>query len=115
MIAVVRRHATVRYYKRLQPNRLYPMLVVLSTERLQSLARRELEQGASDGVDVLGAYVSSCLGKDWSRNRSIDSRQLPRFSFEAGPKDASVGVRTYQSALNNRWHLIVDVNAPENR
>lgn len=48
----VRRHATVRYYRRILPNRLYPLLVVLSAEQLRSLARDELEQAATDGLVV---------------------------------------------------------------
>lgn len=48
--AVVRRHATVRYYRRLLPNRIYPMMVVLSVDRLRSLVQAELDQAATDGV-----------------------------------------------------------------
>lgn len=48
--AVVRRHATVRYYRRLLPNRLYPLMVVLSVDRLRSLVQAELDQAATDGV-----------------------------------------------------------------
>jgi hypothetical protein len=68
---------------------------------------------ASKGVDAMGGYLAGCLGSDWIRRRRIGADQTVRISFEAGPKDASIDIRTRQSALNNRWLLIVDVNTFE--
>ncbi len=48
----VRRKATVRYFTRMYPNRLYRLLVVLSGEEVRKLLRNEVGQATSEGFTV---------------------------------------------------------------
>jgi len=48
----VRRKATVRYFTRMYPNRLYRLLVVLSGQEVRQLLRNEVGQATSEGFTV---------------------------------------------------------------
>jgi hypothetical protein len=41
---VIQRHATVRYYSRMNPNRIYPLMVALTKKALQQLAQKDVGQ-----------------------------------------------------------------------
>jgi hypothetical protein len=49
---VVDRRATVRYYHRMNPERMFPLLVVLSRQAVQEVARRGVSQGQSETFQV---------------------------------------------------------------
>jgi CHAT domain-containing protein len=55
----VSRHATVRYYRQMTPQRVYPLLVVLSKEKLQQLAVATVAQATSPELTL--AQGSSVL------------------------------------------------------
>jgi tetratricopeptide (TPR) repeat protein len=48
----VSRHATVRYYRQMTPQKVYPLLVVLSKEKLHQLAEAAVRQAASPEFTV---------------------------------------------------------------
>src|SRR5262249_22160009 len=48
----VTRHATVRYYRQMTPQKVYPLLVVLSKEKLHQLAEAAVRQAASPEFTV---------------------------------------------------------------
>jgi tetratricopeptide (TPR) repeat protein len=54
---LVERRATVRYYHRMNPERMVPLLVVLSRQALQEVARRGVAQGQSQAFQVAGGSV----------------------------------------------------------
>jgi hypothetical protein len=41
---VIQRHATVRYYSRMNPNRIYPLMVALTKKALQQIAQKDVGQ-----------------------------------------------------------------------
>jgi hypothetical protein len=49
---LVERHATVRYYHRMNPERMFPLLVILSRQEIQEVARRGVRQGRSGDFQV---------------------------------------------------------------
>ncbi|HEY8503738.1 MAG TPA: hypothetical protein VIL46_04095 [Gemmataceae bacterium] len=54
----VSRRANVRYYDRMNPERMFPLLVVLSRGKLAAVAKRHVSQAAGDSFRVeLGARV----------------------------------------------------------
>jgi twitching motility protein PilT len=53
----VRRQATVRYYTRMYPNRLYRLLVVLSAEDVRKLVKHEVAQATSSEAFALRERV----------------------------------------------------------
>lgn len=48
----VDRHATVRYYSQMNPQRVYPLLVVLSKKEIQKVRKRHVNQAASGPMRV---------------------------------------------------------------
>ncbi|HKB36731.1 MAG TPA: hypothetical protein VKD72_09770 [Gemmataceae bacterium] len=54
----VARRATVRYYHRMNPERMFPLLVVLSKDEIQKVVKRGVSQGQSEAFRVnLGSVV----------------------------------------------------------
>ena len=49
---LVERRATVRYYSRMNPERLYPILVILSKQAIQQVIKKHVEQKESAGFKV---------------------------------------------------------------
>ena len=49
---LVERQATVRYYHRINPERTYPLLVILSRKQILEIARRNVSQAASGSFQV---------------------------------------------------------------
>ncbi|MGL6094434.1 MAG: hypothetical protein ACRC7O_01360, partial [Fimbriiglobus sp.] len=48
----VTRRATIRYYARMNPERMFPLLVVLSAEQIQEVVKRAVKQAESAGFRV---------------------------------------------------------------
>src|SRR5205823_7692293 len=48
----VERHATVRYYSQMNPQRVYPLLVILSKQELQEIRKKHVKQAASGPLRV---------------------------------------------------------------
>ncbi|GIW79079.1 MAG: hypothetical protein KatS3mg105_0886 [Gemmatales bacterium] len=54
----VERHATVRYYSRMNPQQIFPLLVVISEKDIVQIGRRNVAQSVSDRFQVaLGSRV----------------------------------------------------------
>lgn len=49
---MVSRQATVRYYSRMNPERMYPMIVVLSAEEIEQVMKSAVQQAQSAGFQV---------------------------------------------------------------
>jgi hypothetical protein len=49
---LVERRATVRYYHRMNPERTFPLLVVLSRQAIQEVAKRGVSQGQSEAFRI---------------------------------------------------------------
>ena len=52
----VERRATVRYYTRMHPERLFPLLVVLSRAAIQKVVKKAVEQAESAGTSTLDEW-----------------------------------------------------------
>jgi hypothetical protein len=48
----VERHATVRYYHRMNPERMFPLLVILSAKEVQAIVQRGVSQARSEAFRV---------------------------------------------------------------
>jgi hypothetical protein len=49
---VTERRATVRYYTRMNPDRMFPLLVILSAEQIQEVVKAKVKQAASESFKV---------------------------------------------------------------
>jgi hypothetical protein len=49
---VAERRATVRYYTRMNPDRMFPLLVILSAEQIQEVVKAKVKQAASESFKV---------------------------------------------------------------
>lgn len=54
---MVQRHATVRYYSRMNPTRLYPLLVAITKEAVQAVAKQDFDQRAASFKAAKGSIV----------------------------------------------------------
>lgn len=50
--ALTERRATVRYYTRMNPDRMFPLLVILSREQIQEVVKKSVTQAASESFKV---------------------------------------------------------------